>query len=1528
MQQKGLSIIIPAYNEAANISALIKHAKTALRQYRIPYEIIVVDDRSTDKTRQIVKSFMKSSPVKLLAKMGPQGKGFSILQGYQESIYEYVALIDADTDAGQLSEYLPVMFREAEKRGFAVARTKRSKTARFLSFSPYHGPKIFRREVFEYLDKKLVSAWVIGSPLVHTAQELGYHGYFMNLKRPHDRRPKPLGAKILRSIQKFIGTVRPYVVPRQAYKFEPTLGQSMIGAGVAYKKNRFVTHTTLPVDLSALTTFAPWQIFTFLGIVTIVSIGIVADAKATLTVLTAVLSTVYLIDVLFNLVVTLKSLHFPPEVGFSADEVENLRDSELPTYTILCPLYKEAQVLPQFVEAMAELDWPQEKLEIMLLLEEDDTATIAAARAMRLPSTFRIVIVPESNPKTKPKACNYGLAHARGEYIVIFDAEDKPEADQLKKAYLGFQKSPKNVACLQAKLNYYNPHHNLLTRLFTAEYSLWFDVILPGLQSINTAIPLGGTSNHFKKKVLQELQGWDPFNVTEDADLGTRLFSAGYKTAIINSTTLEEANSNLKNWFRQRSRWLKGYMQTYLVHMRHPLLLLRKQGWHALIFQLVVGGKIAFIMINPFLWIMTISYFALYRYVGPAIEAIYPAYIFYMAVTSLVIGNFIAFYNYMIGAAKRGHYELIKFVYLIPLYWLAISGAAAISFFQLLFKPHYWEKTIHGLHLMKSNALLEKVRADEESRTVRAHRVQKIADLVTNAFTAGGVMVAASMFGNIMNFLYNAYLSRNLDLAAFGEISLFGSFLYISSVPISPLSRIMTKNSAFLFGKYGKPVKEFWYVYRQKLLRFGMIAAGVWLLATPLLQRFFRVDEWVPFIIFAPVWLITTLGTVNGAFLAGNLIFTVMAMSVIVETITKFGFAALFIGLGRDQYVYAAIPLSLFAAFLLEYWQIARVNPKPVKVQDKSREFRLSRKFYLTSILSKITSATYLSLDVLLAKHFLSPVDAGAYSYIALAGKMIFFFGSMFSQFILPYVSRDIGAGKNPRGLFVKVFALVAIVNVFSYLVFGIFGWFTAPLLWGSNAQLIVPYLPIYGLGMVFFSLTSVVVTYQEVRGRYLFPVVAFGLSVLQIIGMYMEHSSLSLLVSVVTIAGGVSLAVSILLSVYYGYVVDTFRAAMDFVGLFRSLPVSSPLPDGRLRILIFNWRDLRHVWSGGAEVYIHELAKRWVRDGNKVTIFSGNDGNSKRFEKIDGVNIIRRGGFYVVYLWAFLYYIFRLRGRYDVIIDSENGLPFFTPLYAQEKVYLLIHHVHQEVFRKSLPPPFSWIASFLEKRVMPIVYRKTEVITVSPSSKADILTHKLTKHDPHIVYNGIDFHVCKPGRKSKKPMVLYLGRLTTAKSIHVLLRAAEHIISRIPDVQITVAGDGPHKGTLVRLAKSLGVDKHIVFTGKVTDEEKVELYQKAWVFVNPSLIEGWGITTIEANACGTPVVASNVAGLMDAVHNPHSGFLVPYGDVAEFSKYIIKLLTNSRMRTRMSRESITWARKFDWDKSAELSLRILRGEN
>jgi len=415
---------------------------------------------------------------------------------------------------------------------------------------------------------------------------------------------------------------------------------------------------------------------------------------AALVLVVSTLTILYFLDLAFNLSIIFTSSFASTEIAISKEEIDAKKS--WPRYTIFCPLYKEADVLPQFITAMNNLDYPKDELEILLILEEDDLETRERVDMMGLPSSFKTIIVPHSFPKTKPKACNHALDYATGKFAVIFDAEDIPAPDQLKKAVVAFEKTDEKTICLQAKLNYYNPHQNLLTRLFTLEYSLWFEVILTGLQSFNGPIPLGGTSNHFRSEYLLELNGWDPFNVTEDADLGMRISKGGYKTAIIDSVTMEEANSQLKNWFKQRSRWIKGYMQTYLVHMQTASDFSFSDFT---IFQLVIGGKILSALINPFMWLMTIAFFISRATFGGFIGSLYVGPILYIGGFTLIIGNFIYAYIFMIGVAERKQWSLVKYGLLSPLYWLIISFAAYYGLFDLIVRPSHWHKTKHGLHL-------------------------------------------------------------------------------------------------------------------------------------------------------------------------------------------------------------------------------------------------------------------------------------------------------------------------------------------------------------------------------------------------------------------------------------------------------------------------------------------------------------------------------------------------------------------------------------------------------------------------------------------------------------------------------------------------------------------------------------------------------------------------------------------------------------------------------------------------------------
>jgi cellulose synthase/poly-beta-1,6-N-acetylglucosamine synthase-like glycosyltransferase len=373
-------------------------------------------------------------------------------------------------------------------------------------------------------------------------------------------------------------------------------------------------------------------------------------------------------------------------------------NDDLPVYSILVPLFQEERMIPHLIKDLSTLHYPQHKLDIKFVLEENDLMTIEACQKMQLPSFIETVIVPHSLPKTKPKACNYALQFVRGAYTVIYDAEDRPEPDQLLKALEAFKKydTPKGeMAVAQAHLNFYNPQENSLTRFFTLEYSVWFDYFLPGLHQANMPIPLGGTSNHFKTDVLRAVGGWDPFNVTEDADLGLRLAQCGWKVRTFPSTTYEEANTKWGNWIRQRSRWVKGYMQTYLVHMRRPLHVLTHQGFRFFIcLQLFVGGTFLTALICPFLifmfvyWCLTFTSF---------FDPLFDDFSWNLAWFNLVMGYVTFLSLFLFGALRRKYYSLIPWVFLTPVYWFMTSLAAYKGLWQLLFRPHYWEKTHHGL---------------------------------------------------------------------------------------------------------------------------------------------------------------------------------------------------------------------------------------------------------------------------------------------------------------------------------------------------------------------------------------------------------------------------------------------------------------------------------------------------------------------------------------------------------------------------------------------------------------------------------------------------------------------------------------------------------------------------------------------------------------------------------------------------------------------------------------------------------------
>lgn len=414
-----------------------------------------------------------------------------------------------------------------------------------------------------------------------------------------------------------------------------------------------------------------------------------------LTAVVAIASIIFLSSTAFKFFVAMKGARYDVVERISASEVAALVDSELPTYTVLVPVFRESNIVAQLIGNLGSIDYPKDRLEVLILIEEEDHETRDALAAGNPPPYFHVVTVPKGHPQTKPRACNVGLFFATGEYLVIYDAEDTPDPDQLKKAIVAFQRGGLKTVCVQASLNYFNAEENALTRMFTLEYSYWFDYMLAGLDAADLPIPLGGTSNHFRTHALSELGGWDPYNVTEDADLGIRASALGYRVGVINSTTMEEANTSIPNFIRQRSRWIKGYMQTTLVHARSPLALIKQIGIiRFLSFALLIGGTpLTFLGVIPSYIVTAVTLFV----PGEFIASLYPVWVLWFTLLNFVIGNSIMVYLSMMGPYKRGTFGLIAWAMLNPVYWVLHSIAAYKGLWQLITKPHYWEKTEHGL---------------------------------------------------------------------------------------------------------------------------------------------------------------------------------------------------------------------------------------------------------------------------------------------------------------------------------------------------------------------------------------------------------------------------------------------------------------------------------------------------------------------------------------------------------------------------------------------------------------------------------------------------------------------------------------------------------------------------------------------------------------------------------------------------------------------------------------------------------------
>lgn len=363
-----------------------------------------------------------------------------------------------------------------------------------------------------------------------------------------------------------------------------------------------------------------------------------------------------------------------------------LSDAELPVYTVICPLYREAEVAPELIAALERFDYPRDRLQVLVMLEADDVDTQRVFTTMPLPSFVQVIVAPPGVPKTKPRACNVALERARGDYIVIYDAEDRPDPRQLREAAERFAAAPATLACLQAPLRI-EDDGGFIAAQFALEYAAQFEVLQPALARCGAPFPLGGTSNHFRTSVLRDVGGWDPYNVTEDADLGFRLARGGYALGVLASPTWETAPRTMIEWLPQRTRWVKGYMQTFGVHTRGPNLL-RPPSFAALLATLGVSIASAFAHGPLAAWVLAALAFGVAAGRTPPIPL--------PDLALLLTGWSAAGFAGYVGMKRAGLKVRLRDLALSPAYWPLQSLAAGHALVQLVRRPFHWDKTPHA----------------------------------------------------------------------------------------------------------------------------------------------------------------------------------------------------------------------------------------------------------------------------------------------------------------------------------------------------------------------------------------------------------------------------------------------------------------------------------------------------------------------------------------------------------------------------------------------------------------------------------------------------------------------------------------------------------------------------------------------------------------------------------------------------------------------------------------------------------------
>ncbi len=710
--EKLVSVIVPAVRrDKPYLRGCFEQVDAAIKGVGYSYEILVIGDHSSKAIKALVEECSHRFPLRFVETHGVKGRSSALKKGVDEAIGGTVVLLDPDLRCPP--EAFGSMILEMREADVLVASRVKYPFFAYALFS-----KIYRwifARIFLSVDADVRSGLkMFRNSLVHDLRfdpefdlRLGFDAFLLyharragwklrSVKVPYTRplfHHGPLGAITSRTSLAFgivliaIGRVLrflfPFLYPPQPQEYFEAgftnINDYLFLAPEQSAKGHLTREVYFLVFWSALAIYL-W--FNLIYIFTGKGFAWSFFFHVAVVQFSLILFKAYVVRITFLL---------PPQPP------RMLRDDEkvnLPVISVVLPVYKEKEIIPQLCQRMMDMDYPPENLDLIFVFESGDDETIEAFQQYPKPAHFKGLVSPDVKPKTKPKALNVALRETKGDLLVIFDAETLPETDQFMKVVAAFRGDP-TLDYIHCRIDVYNPNRNWITKMYTAEFSFFYNFFLPGLATVHSPTPISGHSVYFRREQLVKVGGWDAYNLAEDCDIGIRMFRNGYKRAtVLDSYSWEQSTTNIFSWMKQRTRWMQGFVQTSMVNLRFPALLWKDLGGlrNMVLFLFHVPGGVFLNGLNLAQWGMLVFWYATS---DPIIQSIFTDVLLYLSVVSFILGNIIFTYFNLIGLFYRKYYSFVGQALFSPVYWIMLSFATVRAIIRFFLQESTWDKTTH-----------------------------------------------------------------------------------------------------------------------------------------------------------------------------------------------------------------------------------------------------------------------------------------------------------------------------------------------------------------------------------------------------------------------------------------------------------------------------------------------------------------------------------------------------------------------------------------------------------------------------------------------------------------------------------------------------------------------------------------------------------------------------------------------------------------------------------------------------------------